>query len=827
MAILDFEIYGYKRLSLREIKSVKLKPVNKLQMILGTNGSGKSSLLDELSAVVSKRDDFDKGGYKKITLQRKNNIFHCECDFRETKNRFLLKMNDEIQYEGHSSEAYSSKVAELIGDTAEIHSIRIGSKRFTTMDTDSRRKWFTKLSPQDYSYAIGYFKRLSEATRDISGAIKRVNTKLMQEKAKLIDEAAQLALKTEIQELVTQKQEMMQYWRPQTESFESIMAKIRDMDNSLDKQTDAVFRTFSEFCNAEAHKDTSELWNKLTQLKSKKAVLESDVARICENIEQNNNSIQQAKAAGVKDINQIYSELGVLSRHLLTISYDESLAQSPETTLTSYDTVYTPVTAILDELVSDPDLIYTREEFEVRKQKYEEYNLRLEGLNRTLSSLSEKKSILLHQKEQNHTECPKCKHAWSRGYNEDVFIDVSNRLNDVNGHINTLSKESNILKDYLEQAARQLSLIDRLGYLASGCKPLAPLWEQLILNNLVRINPGQALEEFKKFRARILDAIEYKKTKELRDDLLDAKELTEKTAGINQQELIAKNEALDSALYQRQKMIQDTDNHITNLKKSIDAMELQATYFKRTQDALMTRDQLIYQAEISNQHAAINEILMYLDNIIASKQRLLSQIDTQKSIIESLENEVKDYVVKESGMKAAMKSLSPSSGLIAKGLTGYINHFIAKMNIIIQKVWLYPLEICPVAMTDDELSLDYKFAFRVNDKPAGKDVSQGSGAQKEIFDLAFMIVSLIQLGMNDTEVFLDEFSIKMDYAHRKEAMKMVMDLLNGSDFSQIFMISHYESSYGSMSNADITVLCPENIQIPSDLLYNITSEISY
>jgi hypothetical protein len=84
---------------------------------------------------------------------------------------------------------------------------------------------------------------------------------------------------------------------------------------------------------------------------------------------------------------------------------------------------------------------------------------------------------------------------------------------------------------------------------------------------------------------------------------------------------------------------------------------------------------------------------------------------------------------------------------------------------------------------------------------------------------------MIHLGLQDTEIFLDEFSIKMDYAHRKEAMKMVMDLLNNSDFSQIYMISHYESSYGTLSNADITVLCPENILLPSDLKYNTHSEI--
>jgi hypothetical protein len=35
-------------------------------------------------------------------------------------------------------------------------------------------------------------------------------------------------------------------------------------------------------------------------------------------------------------------------------------------------------------------------------------------------------------------------------------------------------------------------------------------------------------------------------------------------------------------------------------------------------------------------------------------------------------------------LKAAVDALSPSSGLIAKGLTGFINHFVALANSVIK-----------------------------------------------------------------------------------------------------------------------------------------------
>lgn len=827
MAVLNFEIAGFTRLALRDIKSFKLKPVNKLQMILGTNGSGKSSLINELTAVASKPADFEKGGYKKITIKRKNHIYDCICDFSGPKNRFAISRDDLTLYDGHSSEAYNSIVSQELGETADIHSVRIGAKRFTTMDTDARRKWFTSLSPQDFSYAIGYYKRLSENTRDIQGAINRVNTKLMQEKAKLIDEATQAVLNNEIQDLIKQKQEMMQYWRPQADSFESIMQKLKTLDDSLVKQSEQLGQTLKVFNNHDNYKDTSQMWEKLSQLKSQEAVLNSEISNIYEELETNTTTLTQAKLAGVKDIQQIIAELAELSRKIASIPYRKELSSSPEKALTAYDSIYSSISVIMDELTPDPDLLYTKESFLAKKQQHEQLFQSLHHIERTITALSEKKSVMLHQKEQNHTKCPKCEHVWSRGYNEDIFNDICSKLDTNNQAKDQTTAQMQELYTFMETAGRQIALLDRLGYLASGCPDLDPIWSELIVKKLVRINPGQALERFKLYRAELLDAIEYNKLDEQIKDLNITKNTAEKMAGVNEQELIQKNQVLELTLYNKQLIARQTSRYIEGLKKAIDAMEYQNTFMTKAQDALMLRDQLIFQAEVANQHAAINEIVMSLDGLIFSKQKLLNQIDTQKSIIESLENEVKDYTVKAAAMKAAMLSLSPSTGLIAKGLTGYINHFIAKMNLIIQKVWLYPLEISPICMDDDKLTLDYKFAYKVNEKPAGKDISQGSGAQKEIFDLAFMIVSMIQLGMHDTEVFLDEFSIKMDYAHRKEAMKMVMDLLNSSDFTQIFMISHYESSYSSIHNADITVLCPENIHLPSDLMYNTASEINH
>lgn len=825
MTILNFELSGCTRLSLRSIKTVKMTPAQKLQMILGTNGSGKSSLLHELSPIASKPANFERGGYKKITLQRKQSIYDCMSDFTGTKNRFYLAKDSKVLYEGHSSEMYNSLVAQYLNETPEVHAIRTGSKRLTSMDTDSRRKLLTKLCPQDYSYAIGYYKRLGEATRDISGAIKRINTKLMQEKAKLIDEDTVAQLTNEINELNKQRREMMQYWQPRADSFESIMQKIRMIDSDLDRQSGLVSQSLKVFNNEPGFQDTTQAWTKLSELQARKAVIENETSMLFEQIDEIQASLRQAQDASIKDVSQLNTELADVARKLLTLSDSSDWGGQGEMALDSYDAIYGPFCAILDELTPDPTLFYTKENYLRLKEEHAALMVSITEMEKISRMLSEKKSVMLHQKEQNHTECPKCKHVWSRGYNEDIFNDICRRLDTNEQHLRDANHKDEVMRVQLDAVVRQLQLLDRLSGIAMTAHHLSPIWTKLISSKLVRTDPRAALEKFKQGRGEILNAIEVKRLTEQRDELQKAKELAKKMSGVNQQELINKKELIEVELLAKQNINRELTIQVDSLKTIIKNMEFHQSFVIKANDALSQRNQLIHDAEIANQHEAINEIVMHLDQIIASKQKLINQIDTQKSIIASLENEVQEYVAKEAAMKAAMKSLSPSTGLIAKGLTGFINHFLAQMNAIIEKVWLYPLELQPITMDDDKLSLDYSFAFTVDGKKAGDDVSQGSGAQKEIFDLAFMLVTMIHLGLQETEIFLDEFSIKMDYAHRKEAMKMVMELLNNSDFSQIYMISHYESSYGTLSNADITVLCPENILLPSDLKYNTNSEI--
>jgi hypothetical protein len=49
---------------------------------------------------------------------------------------------------------------------------------------------------------------------------------------------------------------------------------------------------------------------------------------------------------------------------------------------------------------------------------------------------------------------------------------------------------------------------------------------------------------------------------------------------------------------------------------------------------------------------------------------------------------------------------------------------------------------------------------------------------------------------------------------------VVQQLIDQLSFSQLFMISHYESSYGAFYNAQISVIDKRNITVPVNRKFN-------
>ena len=131
------------------------------------------------------------------------------------------------------------------------------------------------------------------------------------------------------------------------------------------------------------------------------------------------------------------------------------------------------------------------------------------------------------------------------------------------------------------------------------------------------------------------------------------------------------------------------------------------------------------------------------------------------------------------------------------------------------------MEIVPcLPDAENGVDLDYKFSLQVNNNDPIPDIKMASSAMSEIINLAFTIVAMKYLGLSDAPLLLDELGHSMDSTHRSSIFNVITNLIAQSEFSQIFIVSHFENCYGSITNADITVLCSKNIVLPKGTTFN-------
>jgi hypothetical protein len=297
--------------------------------------------------------------------------------------------------------------------------------------------------------------------------------------------------------------------------------------------------------------------------------------------------------------------------------------------------------------------------------------------------------------------------------------------------------------------------------------------------------------------------------------------LTQHTQGLDYQEALIRDKQISQELELlaeqeiRFNSIKDLAQEIVKAVKSVQTL---------TVNILETENQLDNLVETFNEdhlRNIFNNVLRSFHNELATKEKIINDEKSQLTILTNLQNEIKELEDQELALKLVLKELSPTEGIIAEGIYGFMKVFVKKMNKFISTVWTFPLEIKPCSAEQGKLELNYKFPLLVNngEKPR-PDVSEGSRSMKEIIDLAFNICTLKSIGLSTCSLFLDEFGSAMDAVHKSKTAKMIETIVNNENFGQIFIISHDISQYSALDNIEICILHKSNIIIPHGCVYN-------
>ncbi len=807
MKIIQLELYKYLRFMVKGISYFKYNPDTVIQIILGSNGSGKSSLLKELSPLpAALKDEFDKGGYKKISILHNNSRYDLLSESNEKGNIFSFIKDDIELNPGHTVSVYRDLVRLEFGITQDIHDLMIGQSRFCDMDTGTRRSWFTRLPSTDYTYAIRYYKKLSEALRDSTGAIKHISGKLIQEKDKEISKEEMISLKEDLKHL-------RDYLAYILENKSTNNYSVADMESELIQTNDTIVSTYKRLGYLITSFDNPDFATCVEDLVEQKNVIQTEIvattqliSRIFQDAHSLELSIDELEKNNADSVEQLQTRMSERKKYIVDVIKTTKLGiefKDPPTALDALDNCSLYLFDITNELQEDPTRSINREYYDKLNDKVSRIKHSLEDNASALSFIQNTITRLEHLRDHDNTECPKCKFTFNRSFTPTAYQEELLKKETLEAKAVALTKDLNDTKLELERVSKQFDTLSKFTQLTRGYPILDAYWDYF-RKNILFTKPSQALSSVQALRH---DLSIYSEVHKLEGD--EARE-----ADILKTMMVFKNQSL-SDLKSKFNKLSEEIFHLQN-KKTISQTKL-----KSKEKAISVATEVIslrndLTANMNKREVRLSglkdvirnelqgKLIQAVQYEISVRESRLSTITSQQSIIDELEKQLDTLKKRKDVLKAAVDVLSPSEGLIAKGITGFINHFIKQMNGFIKNIWSYPLEL--IAITPDEnLDLDYRFEVRIGEKGKAPDISKISKGQKEIVDLAFKIVAGQYLGLSHSSLYLDEFGSSFDKEHRQAVAEMMHGLTTTSTFSQIYIISHYEEMYGSFKNTDITV----------------------
>jgi energy-coupling factor transporter ATP-binding protein EcfA2 len=804
---------NYKRFSLNNIQRFEYFPEQKVQLILGTNGSGKSSLLKELTPLPPQmKNEYLNGGIKEIHIEHRGSNYKLVSKHdKTTKHSFML--DDEELNPSGTRQIQLSLVEQHFKITPELHDILTGNKTFVNLSVAERKKWFTRISSVDYTYAISVFNKLKDRHRDVLGTIKVLNSKIAQEEAKALSEDEREALVAKIKAI----NDLITFTLGLKNNNSG--NRVLDLDIEIKNATIEVNKLLDRI---ETEYSIDELENNLIRLKADydtySKILSTELSEL-ESLIDKENSLKQLTFNDIESVKKAINETKLritelISKFPFTIEVTDS-----ENFYNAFNTIYTNFTNLLSRLPVDLDNILNKENYDLNTARANELNDIISQLKVHLDNFILQEKDLLHKKDCKEIECPSCNYKWKPGYSEEKLIKVKNKIDKAVKLLSKSEKELREVEDFISRYKEKESVLNDIKTVIKEWPILKPLWSYLISFNIIK-NPNIVSDELFKVNNIIDSLIEVKSLKELLSRYKEEASLLEKSNLLDIEKDKQKKKELEEKVINLTKKTTVIKNEINYLSSTLDKYKKLDSLTDKLEKLLKHRRINLKEKITQLKNDAYNDIINKCRLELVGLEERLRAADNHHSFINKTKEEIDSLVIKEKTLKILVKEMSPTEGLIAKGLLAFLYDFMDDMADIINQIWSYPLTVYPCVISEDsKVDLDYRFPVLVNETITVPDVSKTSGGMQEVINLSFKIVSMLYLGIEDYPLYLDEFGANMDPTHIVEAYKII-DILTNSTFEQIFMVSHFENCYGRFNNADVVVLSSDNLSLPSDFDYN-------
>jgi ABC-type dipeptide/oligopeptide/nickel transport system ATPase component len=808
MQMLEMLMEGSRRLMLNNIKRLHYKPTALYQIILGTNGSGKSSVVNDATPLPADPKDYIKGGMKMTKWEHEGHEYVLTSTFKGSAKHSFLKNGVELNPGGTIS-VQKELVWQEFRITDMIHELITGQVLFSDMSTADRRKWLTMLSDTDFTFALNMFKKYSSSARDAQGTFKELSERLVNEQKKLkalgdTDEWAAEAehLQKELEILFLSRSNrnlsggeqriakmidwecqmadrMLAMGNPIKGKFSS-MEELNDRINTLDKEANLV-KGLREW--------TTEALEDLHQLQ--KTVEGGGVE-----------SLEEAEAELVR----LQATVDELQTHL--VKWKEFGEADPRAMLNSIESVQEELSDVLRNIPNNSDKHFNKQTVQEARDSRLDFKKNVELF---ANRVAKEEATLEHIAGACKTECPQCSYAWLPGISvgrqqaaEDAVIEFRQKWQDATDNLQAVEK-------YLEEASEFSGYFMRFRALVSNNPSLELFWNAMLDVDAVNNDPKSWLAEFSGFSKDARVWLEIHTAMQRIDKLELTVDALRKSNGSEQLSVrIEQNNQKISALTEQMIELETSRGELVVMRQKAEQLVQMDVQLRQGYDKSQAAfdDYVVEMRDDS-----IAEVTRSYQSRLAFLNGKLNEKKTIQSLLEDMERFRSEVELKQKANKLIADILSPKDGFIAEQMSGFIAGFTEHLNAIIENVWTYQMEVQACGIESGELN--YRFPVRIDGDPNGPDdVYRTSKGQKEMINFSFVLLVMFYLRLTNYPLYLDELGATFDETHRLNVMNFIKDLVESKGFSQVFMISHYASSHGAFTQAEVMVMDSSNISVP-------------
>lgn len=810
MKITRCYLRGYRRIALTGIQQIDWQCRSTYQIILGTNGSGKSSLLQELSPLPAQANDFYPGGCKHIEITHRQNDYVLISYLEKTPQHLFYKNGEQLNDNGKIT-IQRQLVEQEFGITDTIHELMRGQTRLTSMTPTKRREIISLISDQDMDFAFSLYKRIATALRDQQGAIKHTRQRIAQETDKLQaypDETLSQQVE-QLQQELTLLMENRRRDQLSASDAEQIFQRRLDYIDQLSRQIIESRITLPEHIE-NAPDNIEQYWyQKQSELESKKKMYQQYIQDY-QQIQQLVGSLEHESVEDIDTLrqrrNQYQQQIDAYRQQILFFTIQQNVETFHET-----ETFRQQMQAVLQDLPDNSEQRFSQQQLQQQKQKYQQQK---HHYDQVLSKYNRQKAHLDQLEAVDHTECPKCHHKFRIGVCDTEIQSCKGEVQGLEKAVTQAHKDCEKTSQEIEAIEEYLRQYKRLRELAYWYPPARDLFEYLSSERRIDYQPSQYMPMVDRF---IHDVCCTREIQILESCIQQIDQTIKQLDGLQDQSKTHMNQSMQ----QLQQTIDSLSDDIRSMK---DECEYLQKIHRQVQEQQQRAQQLIdayhqlqsdYQCLIeSTRQDQITELIQQHQSTLASKQQWLKEQQSLEKVIEDLQTSIDQLEQQYQVYKVLTHALSPQQGIIGDQMLAFITSLVEQINEVIAGIYAYPLQLLPCQISSQEL--DYRFPLLSGeDHLQVSDIQYASEGQREIIDFAFQLIALVYLDCQDYPLYLDEIGQNQDETHFAALMDYIKMVIDSGRHNQLFMVSHQAIGHGAFQHSDVLVLNANNITIPA------------